>query len=523
MLEKKRRILTVVIVGALVLSSLALAGCIDEGDESTVVIGMGKEPASMNPISYTDVYSDYIFMQIFDPLVRNNPDGETNADGRAVADSYEVSDDAETYTFELEEGIKFHNGEELVADDVVFTLRTIMNKTDLEDAPISPREADFSSVESVEATDDYTVKIHMKKPDIPLLRKEGFDMNIVPKDYITENGWDQFEEELIGTGPYEFKEYQEGEKVLFEKSDNYERGEVNIDKIEFTFFGDETNAVTQLRNGEMHYMARIKPSNFHNLKDVDSVKTGTYSSMGHNLLRFKQKGDSPFTDKKVRKALAYAIDTPGIIEEVQTKELADNTRSPIPPDHVAHADMMKYEQDIDEAKSLLEEANYSDGLSTELYVPNDERADEMQILKEQVSEAGFDIELVTMEWSQYLTEVENGNAPLSYSGWSGSASAYSLMNYIMSTSNWNWYAGWYNNTEYNDLINQANSETDSDERNQLYKDAQKKLVEDDMGVYMMYTNKEPRAYHESLTVPEDSWNTFMGAGPLVCVQDWELE
>ncbi len=526
MKTKYKKVFSVLLVVVLLMTTLTITGCTEDDDTEgkEVVIAMTHEPKSTNPISFTDVYSDYIFAQIFQPLIRNNPNGETNCGGDAVAESYTVSDDGLEYTFEIEEGIKFHNGEKLTAEDIVFTMNTIMNKSDLPDAPVSPRMADTANVESVEAADEYTVKMYMNSKDVAILKKEAFELNICPKDYITENGWDKFEDNLIGSGPYEFVKYERGSHIQLKEYEDY-NGDVNIPNVRFKFYGEENTAVMALKGGEVQYMARISPTKWKQLKqEGGDVKVGSFLEMGSNFIRFKQNDpDLPWSDVKVRKAFAYAVNANDVIAAVRGTELADNTRSPIPSNHVAHADVNSYERDIQKAKDLLEEAGYPDGISSKLYVPNDERADEMEVVQSQVEDAGFDMELVSLEWGEFISAVQAGEAPVSYSGWFGSASAFSLLNLYMSTSEWNWYAGWYNSTEYNEKVNQAISTVDAQERNQLYRDAQKILVDEDMAIYSMYVTRATRAYHKSLTVPEDSWNTFGGAGPLLRVNEWTLE
>jgi len=236
-----------------------------------------------------------------------------------------------------------------------------------------------------------------------------------------------------------------------------------------------------------------------------------------------------FDDPNLRKAIAWAIDADEVIEMEMTEELADNTRSPVPEGHAAHnPDLMLYEQDIDEARRLIEEAGYEendDGMyfETALYVPDDERANEMLVVQEHLEEAGIELNLEPLEWAEYISAVDAGEAPLSYSGWSGTPSAQYIMAYMMEGSPWAYYSGWYEGTEFTEKIEQAVREPDDDTRWSLYHEAQEILVEDDMGCYIVYTERMPRAYHESLDIPEESWNPYMGAGPLVSLPEWELE
>ncbi len=534
-LENKKKILSMVFVTILLLMTVAISGCIEEEEEdpSTVIIGQTHEPADFNPISYTDVYSGYIFMQIFDPLIQTYPEGEPNVDGRAVAESYEVSNDGLLYTFEIEEGIEFHNGDEMTAEDIRFSLDTIRGESEYEgqDEPSSPREADLAAVDNIVAVDDYTLEIHMEEIDAELFQKGAFEaLAIVPRDWIMENSWTAFESELYGTGPYEFVEYKPGDEVVLEAFENY-RGVVNIENMIFDFFDEESSAVVALRNGDIHYMSRIGPTNYHDLIDeeIEDVVTTTYQQIGHQRIAFNHRDEvidgeeNPFIDARVRKAFAYAIDMDEVIAAVRTDELADNTRSPLPDVHPAHPPGLEtYDQDIEKAKQLLEDAGYPDGLETTLYTSADERADEMVVVQEQVAEAGITLNLEAVEWGTYIEQVQAGNAPLSFSGWSGTASAEYTMNYMLGYSPWGYYSGWYNNTEVDDLVQKA-LRTPGEERWDYYHEAQRIMVEEDMGCLITYTERVPQAYHASLTIPDEVWNPYMGGGPLYGAHLWELD
>ena len=340
-----------------------------EGSD-TLDIAQTHEPSDFHPIRYTDVYSAYIFVQMYDPLVSTYPEGEPNTDAEhTLAESFEVSDDGLEMTFELKEGIEFHNGDEVTAEDVEFTINTMMMGEDEEDEyfdmydvdnnPESPREPDFANIDYVEAVDEYTLEIHMEERDMELLQKGGFEsLYTLPRDYIEEHGWETYEDELIGTGPYEFSSYDAGDELRLEEFEDY-RKEVNTPEMVFDFYDEESTAVTALRDGDTHYMSRISATNYHDLADEDDVVTRSFQDMGHNRIAFNHNME-PFDDVNVRKALAYAIDADEVIEAEMTQELADNTRSPVPDVHPAHPeDVYMYERDTERARELLHEAGYT--------------------------------------------------------------------------------------------------------------------------------------------------------------------
>lgn len=520
-MKKERRVykqaLKICFIGAALFLAFSLAGipsvfAHSKKSEESVVVGMTEEPKDLNPISYPDVYSNFVLMQLFDPLVRTNPDGNTNTEGRAVAESFEVSKDGLTYTFQIQRGIKFHHGPEMKAEDVVFTIENLMNDKE----PLSYRRQDFQVIDSVEASGEYEVTVTLKESFAPFLKAAMTSVYVLPKEYIEENGWEEWEKHLYGTGPYKFVTYTTGNFILLEGNEDYWRHPPYIKKLKFAFYPEASTAVMALQRGEIHYMERLPVNLWFQMEEVDSVIPRSHPKMAFYTLSMNKKKE-PFNNVKVRKALAYAIDAAEVIDSERTEKLADNTRSPIPPSHPAHADVMKYEQDIAKAKQLLSEAGYTE-INTKLYaLPEDY---EVQVIQQQVKEAGFNIEIVELEWGSFLDAVESGEAPLWYSGWTGGASAYSLLDIFHSQSQWNWYTGWYSNKEFDRTFEMANAEPDLEKRNELYRKCQRILVDEDMGVFITYTRYARKAMHTSLSVPEDSWNPYMGAGPLVRAYEW---
>ncbi|MFW6196374.1 MAG: ABC transporter substrate-binding protein [Thermoplasmatota archaeon] len=521
-----KTILTVVILFTLLISTIPSSHSVNSKNtnEDTVGIGLTEDIWPINPIDHAPYVSRYIMDQIYQPLIRNNPDGKTNCGGNTIAERYEVLNDGKTITFHLEKGIKFHNGEELTAEDVVFTIKTILGETNLSDAPDTYYSRHLTEIESVSAFDNYTVNLFLNTKDMSMLKSIYFDMNIVPKDYIVENGWDQYEEELIGSGPYELVEYDRNSHISLKKFDDY-KGDVNIDNLRFKFFDDEETAVEALKDGDIHYLPDVSLDRWKELKTgSEYVAAKSFSMMGSYFIRFNQDEESsPWSDVRLRKAFAYAIDAEEVIEEYRSSDLAFNTRSPIPGNHHAHEDVKRYERDINRSKKLLKKAGYPDGISSKLYVSEGERYEEMKVVKQQVVDAGFDIELVKVDKHELINDLRWEDYPLSYFGWHGIGGPYSQLKIFNSNCYWHFLAGGYNNASYDSITRNANWNTDSEQSIEAYKKAQKVLVEDDMAMYNMYVYKEARAYHKTLRISDGIWDSYFNHGPLMEVYNWTFE
>ena len=184
------------------------------GGSITIAISQDLDQ-SLDPHTATSAGKREIFFNIFEGLVKADAEGNFNP---ALAESYEISDDAMTYTFKLREGVLFHNGSKLTAEDVVYTLdrcRGVDTGT--------PLLAAYSSIESVTALDDMTVEIKLSQPNVEYLAY--LNTAIVPHDY---NGQDTFP---IGTGPFKFKSHAVQESIVLEKFEDYWGEPAYLDQV----------------------------------------------------------------------------------------------------------------------------------------------------------------------------------------------------------------------------------------------------------------------------------------------------
>ncbi|MBS3789772.1 MAG: ABC transporter substrate-binding protein, partial [Candidatus Thermoplasmatota archaeon] len=477
-------------------------------------------------IGTTGDYGRFTNLQIFDPLVQNYPDGQPNTEGRAVAESYEVSEDGLTYTFEIKEGIQFHNGEELTAEDVAFTFHAIMGKAEekhgVTGVPESVMKMHTTEISSVEATDDYTLEIQMDEVYAELLEGEFVqDFSVIPKDYIVENGYENYQDELIGSGPFKFKEYSPGDQIVLEKFEDY-RLDVNAEKLILHFYDDQSSAVTDLRAGNIHAVHPIDTTHYQDLKGEENIKSKAYHHPGAVNIKFNHKMEGPLQDVKVRKAFAYAVDSQEVID-FKRKELAINSRYLYEPGHPAYPENAnQYEQNITKAKELLDEAGYPDGVELTIHTNPGDRTDEMTLVSEQVAEAGIDLEVQSVEWGTFVEMMQAGETEMNYHHLTAGPSGFDKMTYYMNTSEKNFWGNFYNDSQFNDMMEDAMKTIDYEDRMEKYKEIQKYLIEDNMAVYVVGFTQQPIVYHESVTIPEEAFTSYMYDGPYYKTHLWEL-
>jgi len=544
--NKNQKVFVILSASLLVLMGAVITGCVedDDPDVDTIRFGMTTEPVDWHPIESSEHQARHMLANIFDPLVHTYPDGEANTEGKALAEDFEISEDGLTYTFEIKEGVMFHEpyGEELTAEDIAFTLDTIRggiveDKYDVDADPASPVAGSIGHIESVEVVDDYELEITLEERDAELLRRPGFSFTyVVPKGYIVENGWDAYEEEMIGTGGYRHIEYRPGTAVELEAHEDYHAGEPAIDEVIFEFYDDATPAVSALEAGEIHYIPEMPPLTWQDMQEdpVEGVELGATPGFGHKLVSFNHNEyfddePNPFADARVRKAWAYAICEDEVRSIVQGRELTEDYRGfAHPGDAYYDEDLYQYEQDFDKAAELLEEAGYDEDNPVEAELTSIEGTwvPEAELMKDQVENVAFDVEIITTD--TIVADKEAGIVQLGHCGWSGRDVPTENMGYIMADDGLEFYGGWYgqyaeHGEEVTELLEDARTVLDDDERVEMYKEAQRLLVEEDMGHHTLYTRDYPKAYASALDIPEESWNRFMGVGPMYVIYEWELE
>jgi peptide/nickel transport system substrate-binding protein len=282
------------------------------GEIKTVSPNIGNQV----PIPFFEAAHSKIYMTLlYDPLVGCTPEGKFSPD-LGLASKWEMSGDGLTWTFTLKKGVKFHDGSEVTAKDVKFSIEQVMLPNALSSYASFIRRA----VQSVEMKDTYTVVIHCKKPEIFLLswlsNMEGTDGLVVPKDYYERLGRDEFAKKPIGSGPYRWHSHQVGSFMKLEATEKHWRDGIPRYKyMTFLIIPEESTRLAMLKTGE----ADISPISREAVKDAQNAGLNVLHKGSDSIvvLHANMQWTSPvFSDVRFRKALNLAIDKEAIIKQL---------------------------------------------------------------------------------------------------------------------------------------------------------------------------------------------------------------
>lgn len=437
---------------------------------SVVRIAMSTEIDNLDPYKSAATDTGSMMDNVFDGLLDTNPKGELVG---AIAKSYDISEDGLTYTFTLNEGVQFHDGSELTSEDVVASYETLAGMNGGE-----PIVAEFAVIDSIEAPSDYEVIFHLKEKNSAFLAANI--VAIVPSDYEEQSA------KPIGAGPFKFEAYKVGQELRLVKNENYYNQEKipQMDEVQFKIMPDQESSVLAMQAGEIDVLPGVTQQGITQLGDSINTVSGPQNMV--QLLALNNDVE-PYSDLKVRQAINLAIDKDTIIDTVSEgngTKLGSNF-SPAMEFYYEPGLEDYYATNIEKAKSLLAEAGYNDGFQMELTVPSDYQfhVDTAQVIAEQLSQVGIDVEIKMIEFSTWLEDVyQNEQYDTTIIGFTGKLDPYKILRRYVNDYERNFVN--YDNKAYDELIDQALRATDENEIAAHYKEAQRLLTEDAVSVFI---------------------------------------
>lgn len=480
----KRKALRILLVLAMTFS-VALGGCAGDKEtaESTtekelsgkpveggsIRVGISQDLDSLDPHKAVAAGTKEVLFNIFEGLVK--PDSDGNLVG-AIAEDYEISDDATVYTFTLRDGVKFHNGNTVTAEDVKYSIERCADTSNGE-----PLVSAYSIVESVNILDENTVEIRLSEPNTEFLAY--MTTAIVPKDY------EDLETAPVGTGPFKYVSRNPQENIILEKNEDYWGEPAHLDEVEFRIVADADMLVTNLKGGSIDMAMRLTSTQAAELTDGFHIEEGTM-----NLVQalYLNNGVEPLNNEKVRQALCYAINPDEIMDMIADGKGVRVGTSMYPglKKYFDESFSTYYEQDYEKAKELLAEAGYADGFDLEITVCSADQphVDTAQVIVEQLKNIGVNATIKPVEWETWLEDVYAGrNFQSTVVGVDASnLSARAMLERFTSDASGNFIN--FSDETYDETFAKAIATTDEEEQLALYKELEEILVERAANVYI---------------------------------------
>ncbi|MDQ2089617.1 ABC transporter substrate-binding protein [Marimonas arenosa] len=377
------------------LAMLVAGGALAKTD---IVVAMQLEPPHLDPTSAAaGAIDSVLYSNVFEGLTRFGPDGSVNP---GLAKSWDISDDGLTYTFHLNEGVTFHDGTAMDAEDVKFSL----DRARAEDSA-NAQKALFSAIADVEVVDPATVKVMLSEPNGNFLFNMAWGDAVIVAPESIEN----IKQMPVGTGAFKFTNWVQGDNITLEKNGDYWGTPAKLDEVTFKFISDPTAAFAAVMAEDVDVFTGFPaPENLPQFEADPRFQVIVGNTEGETILSINNKMP-PLDNVKVRKAIAHAIDRQAIIDGAMfgLGTPIGTHFAPHNPDYVDLTGNSAYDPEM--SKALLAEAGFPDGFKTTLKLPPPSYARRGgEIIAAQLRAVGIETEITNLEWAQWLEQVFRG-------------------------------------------------------------------------------------------------------------------
>lgn len=490
------------------LLTLALMAAFPLAHAVDIKIAYDSDPVSMDPMEQISQDTLQMATMVFDPLVRYNHKLEVEP---RLAESWEQLEPT-VMRFHLRKGVKFHSGNEMTADDVIFSFNREKKSADYKSL--------FEPYEAMKKVDEYTVDLIMKQP-YPLVLPNmsylfvmdskfysGKDENGRDKDLIEKSTGTFASIHESGTGPFTLESRQQGVKSVYKAFPDYwnkaNRG--NIDSITLTPIKENATRVSALLSGDVDWIYPVPPTDIERVKKSKNHSLYSIPSDRMITVQMNAKVVPEFKDVKVRQAVVNAVNNEGIVEKIMRGNATAGAQFST-EGYSGYNATLKPRYDLAKAQSLMKEAGQEKGFSVNMIAPNNRYVNDEKIAQTvaaQLAKINIKVNLTTMPKAQYWDEFDKCASGLQMIGWSsdtGDSANYS--EFLTMTRDAETGFGQYNCNDYSNpaldkLIKQANLETDTDKRNKILQEVSK-IEYDDAVVIPLHFENLNWGYHKKFT------------------------
>ena len=460
---------------------------IQNKEDKTITIAEKAEIKTLDPQKTVDSASLSVIQMINQKLFKIDNDGNIIPE---IAEEV-TKVDTKTTLIKIKKDLFFSNGEPVTVDDVLFSLNR---------AKESPRMTqDFYMIESFEKEDDSTIKVKTFYEAGNLLHKlASMGASIMNKKALEEN-----ENNIIGSGMFKLKEWVAGDRIVLERNEYFKEANSNVKEIIIKFIPEANSRMIMLETGEVDIAEALLPLDFQKISREDDKFTTVEMQSSSNMFIGFDLRDKHLSDKRVRQAIAYAINNQDIVDSIYNGSATVAT-SPIPKITTGHNENSNpYEQNIEKAKELLAEAGYPNGFDIVLNVNEDnQRVDTAVVIQDNLKAIGINVQIKTYQWASYVAFVENPSQEkgMFLMAWNiANDDPDELLYPLYHSSQIDAHTNvvFYKNEDFDSLISKARETIDKEKRIDLYKKAQD-IIQEDLPHYAILYPMQNFAYKKNI-------------------------
>lgn len=467
----------------------ALALCpIFPAQAADLMVGFTLDADTLDPANHRKRETETIIRNLYDGLVTR--DASMVVVPELAESIKQVS--PTVYDFKIRSGVKFHDGTEMTAVDVKFTLDRITVEGAMGDGQTSPRQSLMGPVASVEIVDGITVRITLKEP-WPILPAMLPNQQIVSKAFVEKVGSAGLATAENGTGPFKLAEWRKGDAIILERFDDYYGGAPSIepvgkacvDRVIFKIIPESASRVAALLAGEAHIINELPVSSVAQVEASDNTKVMTVNGTRSFFIAMNMQGEV-FDDPLVRQAAAHAIDKDLLIDKILGGNAA-RIEGILSPDAFGASELPVYAHDLEKARALLAEAGYPDGIDVTMDVEGAFK-DTAEAVASLLTKAGIRTTVAVGEGAQlsdkWRTKGEPKTGDMYFSSWgNGSLDPFDIFTPTHRTNDRGNSAG-YANPALDALLDAAATELDVEKRAGMYREAELMINADLPYIYL---------------------------------------
>ncbi len=485
------------------LASLLTTGCGGSGgssNSSTLIYGRGEDAKTLDPIN-TDVgESIKVMVNLYDTLVTYHD--ETTELVPSLATEWSHSDDGLTWTFQLREGVKFHDGTSFDSEAVAFSLeRLIKDEHPHVYDKARPYAPSFSMLEGVTATKPLEVQFTLRRPSAVFVESLAMFPACVVSPSAVKKYKEKFGEHPVGTGPFRFEKWRRAEQLVLAANDDYWLGRPEVDHVIFVPVAKRQTRVERLKRGEIHIADNLAPDEVDALIKVPGIVAQTQPGMNVGYLTMQTEKE-PLGNVKVRQAIWFALDKQELLDVAYAGH-GKPAVNMVPPTIFAHHDELEDRPfDPKKARELLKQAAEEDGFNLPLDLTLSVMSHERPYMQKPIQVASFikdklkvvdiNIDIKPRPANQHFDHLHRGEFQLGLAGWTQDIPdpdnfLYTLLD-LDNISEFGNNLGRYRSEELHERLIAGQQELDREKRKQIYYDAQEILFRDAPVVPLVHTD-----------------------------------